>query len=419
MPIVGWRRVSSGSGCGFCAMLESRGAVYKRERSAGFSAHDGCSCTAEPVWRREDEPPHVRDLQREWAEVTQGYYGRDKIKAWNKYWRQKQARERIGMEGLRDLAREKGVRGYRRMTKEELIKALDLSKRQQRRMRLDARPPEPTSPTLTSAAQRGLVGAIERVVEVAALSVEARRSVAAGIARDLDDELTTVAAPMLRALRDGTEQTIRDALEVVARAAGLRPIGAAGEVMRLPSTHVEWIGAGRAPVVQIIRPGWEDTTGRVLQRALVQAATPEQIAALSGRTPRGTLTMTQVSIQKAQEELAAQLDDVARLVGRGASARALIATMRARMRRLRLEPVDAAGNPLAGTSPTPAVRYVWRRPGGDVDMSGPRPTDWPPDELREWDLAKRMTDVALAVERTARTGRMGDVVEAAREAARM
>lgn len=50
---VGWRRHSSGSGCKFCAMLASRGAVYK-ESTVHFAAHPHCSCSASPVFDGED-----------------------------------------------------------------------------------------------------------------------------------------------------------------------------------------------------------------------------------------------------------------------------------------------------------------------------------------------------------------------------
>ena len=46
----GWARVASGKACGFCSMLADRGAVYS-EDTADFAAHDGCSCSAEPVYR--------------------------------------------------------------------------------------------------------------------------------------------------------------------------------------------------------------------------------------------------------------------------------------------------------------------------------------------------------------------------------
>lgn len=42
-----WARVTSGSPCQFCSMLEGRGAVYT-ENTADFEAHDHCACSAEP-----------------------------------------------------------------------------------------------------------------------------------------------------------------------------------------------------------------------------------------------------------------------------------------------------------------------------------------------------------------------------------
>lgn len=47
----GWARATSGKACAFCAMLASRGPVYGAD-TAHFHAHDGCSCSAEPVYDR-------------------------------------------------------------------------------------------------------------------------------------------------------------------------------------------------------------------------------------------------------------------------------------------------------------------------------------------------------------------------------
>lgn len=47
---AGYRRVTSGSPCGFCAMLAGRGAVYG-SATVTFRAHDHCSCSSEPVFR--------------------------------------------------------------------------------------------------------------------------------------------------------------------------------------------------------------------------------------------------------------------------------------------------------------------------------------------------------------------------------
>lgn len=45
----GWRRITSGRACEFCAMLAGRGAVYSGG-TADFASHDHCSCSAEPVY---------------------------------------------------------------------------------------------------------------------------------------------------------------------------------------------------------------------------------------------------------------------------------------------------------------------------------------------------------------------------------
>lgn len=53
---LGWARVTSGAPCGFCAMLASRGGVY-RDATVDFQAHDHCSCTVEPIYRSESRLP--------------------------------------------------------------------------------------------------------------------------------------------------------------------------------------------------------------------------------------------------------------------------------------------------------------------------------------------------------------------------
>jgi hypothetical protein len=50
---LGWARATSGKACAFCAMVASRGPVYKGEDTAGFQSHDNCSCSPEPVYRRD------------------------------------------------------------------------------------------------------------------------------------------------------------------------------------------------------------------------------------------------------------------------------------------------------------------------------------------------------------------------------
>lgn len=55
----GWQRSAAG-GCGFCRMLESRGAVYSRA-TVDFGSHDHCRCLAVPAWGGQAVPvkPYV------------------------------------------------------------------------------------------------------------------------------------------------------------------------------------------------------------------------------------------------------------------------------------------------------------------------------------------------------------------------
>lgn len=101
--IVGWRRVTDGDPCAFCAMLASRGAVYESRETVGrqansqfvgeglFKFHDGDGCTAEPLYEDEDEPQSVLDLEQEWLDVTADSSGPEKLRAWRRYWDARQA----------------------------------------------------------------------------------------------------------------------------------------------------------------------------------------------------------------------------------------------------------------------------------------------------------------------------------------
>lgn len=90
---IGYCRVPDADPCPFCAMLASRGAVYRSdafEESNGifagdgrFKVHNGCDCTMEPVYGRRvtDLPAGVDKLAKEWANIASG---RDEPFA---YWR--------------------------------------------------------------------------------------------------------------------------------------------------------------------------------------------------------------------------------------------------------------------------------------------------------------------------------------------
>ncbi|MEU2854149.1 hypothetical protein [Streptomyces syringium] len=97
---LGYVRVSrTGTPCGFCAMLISRGVSYKSRSSATYKDgdlfHDRCQCYAEPVFNRQQfGSSELFALNREyealWPEITRGHTGRDALNAWRRFIRRKQ-----------------------------------------------------------------------------------------------------------------------------------------------------------------------------------------------------------------------------------------------------------------------------------------------------------------------------------------
>lgn len=109
--VIGWARYSTtGTPCGWCAMLISRGAVYKSAKSAAIATnddgnrvadqfHDNCHCIAIPVFTRDQfGRSELFALNREyadlWPKVTAGKGGDAAISAWRKYIRQLQREAR-------------------------------------------------------------------------------------------------------------------------------------------------------------------------------------------------------------------------------------------------------------------------------------------------------------------------------------
>lgn len=90
----GWARATSGKSCGFCAMLASRGPVFKSKASAAGSrtdpegrhkVHDACNCTFEPVYQRDAAwPAGARRYQEMWRDATAGLGGQDAVNAFRK-----------------------------------------------------------------------------------------------------------------------------------------------------------------------------------------------------------------------------------------------------------------------------------------------------------------------------------------------
>lgn len=93
--VYGWARVSrTGTPCGFCAMLISRGAVYKSQQSAQYDDgdlyHVNCHCYAELMFslsQYENDPRFAlnREYSALWPQVTKGLSGNDALNAWRRY----------------------------------------------------------------------------------------------------------------------------------------------------------------------------------------------------------------------------------------------------------------------------------------------------------------------------------------------
>lgn len=104
---IGYVRLSrTGTPCGWCAMLISRGPVYRSEGSATFAGgaasyddgdkyHDNCNCYAMPVFTREqygesDLFALNRKYAEEWPRVTRGLSGKAALSAWRDFIRREQ-----------------------------------------------------------------------------------------------------------------------------------------------------------------------------------------------------------------------------------------------------------------------------------------------------------------------------------------
>jgi hypothetical protein len=59
---LGWGRVTDGNPCPFCALLASRGPVYK-EDTVDFEAHDHCTCAAMPFYEGAEWPGRAREFK--------------------------------------------------------------------------------------------------------------------------------------------------------------------------------------------------------------------------------------------------------------------------------------------------------------------------------------------------------------------
>jgi len=78
--VIGWLRVTGADPCAFCAMLASRGDVY-REQTADFESHDHCACSGEPTYSGSSLPPASERFAALWEQSTADAKGEDKLTA--------------------------------------------------------------------------------------------------------------------------------------------------------------------------------------------------------------------------------------------------------------------------------------------------------------------------------------------------
>ncbi len=82
---LGWARVTDADPCAFCALLASRGPAYRSQGTATFQAHDGCGCTAEPVFDAGAPwPGRAREFEQIYRASTADAYGKEKLRAFRR-----------------------------------------------------------------------------------------------------------------------------------------------------------------------------------------------------------------------------------------------------------------------------------------------------------------------------------------------
>lgn len=100
--VVGWARMTDADPCAWCAMLASRGAVYRSRDAAQLKGragrdappvdpedlekyHNLCHCQIVPIYSRTDWLPEQGKAFRElWDEATEAHTGRDAINAYRR-----------------------------------------------------------------------------------------------------------------------------------------------------------------------------------------------------------------------------------------------------------------------------------------------------------------------------------------------
>jgi hypothetical protein len=86
---VGWYRVTDGQPCAFCALIASRGVVFKKD-TVDFKTHNDCGCFGAPAFSRNQQLP---ELNRIAAQVYTERGRGNALVAFRKAWADHQAAE--------------------------------------------------------------------------------------------------------------------------------------------------------------------------------------------------------------------------------------------------------------------------------------------------------------------------------------
>ena len=89
---IGWARVTEPGACYFCAMLATRGAVYKSRDTASFQAHrrypngtgGDCRCHVEPVFNAYEPSAQIRQWQADYKRLKKEKGGKLSLIEWRR-----------------------------------------------------------------------------------------------------------------------------------------------------------------------------------------------------------------------------------------------------------------------------------------------------------------------------------------------
>jgi hypothetical protein len=305
--IVGWRRVSDGDPCPWCAMLIGRGAVYGSQASAervvgragvarapgkraiGTEYHDWCGCTAEPLYEFEEEPAEVDEIYDQWKTVTAGKSFKEALKAWRQYWNSDERKNRDAAQDIEperepdlEVTEQPEPVAEPEPVHEPEPSPIDVARSRQQRIDTARSKADVLAQVEELLLNDSDAEVIERHLEI----LDRRHNL------DGDPDL----APLLN-VNPGDHSAIRRLLETIAEALGLDRIGGDRQLKvrsrfgefdiergRFSRREHDIAGGERAPRdgadVDLIRPGYAveiDGERVVLSRAIVEEASDDEV----------------------------------------------------------------------------------------------------------------------------------------------